>query len=104
VHIVVQVRVVVGAAIGTATNTATVAATSTDPNPANNTDQESIDVTGAQSSPPTNPAVGSGAPTPQLPRTGNSSLGGPLTLASLLVAGGMFSLMIARRRRAVAAQ
>ena len=57
-----------------------------------------------QSLPPTPPGVGSGAPTPQLPRTGNSSLGGPLTLASLLVAGGMFSLVIGRRRRAAAAQ
>ncbi len=104
IRIVIDVRVVASAAVGTLVNTATVSATSTDPNTANNTDDASISVTGAQSSPPTAPAVGSGAPTPQLPRTGNSSLGGPLTLASLLVAGGMFSLMIARRRRAAAAQ
>jgi uncharacterized repeat protein (TIGR01451 family) len=95
-HILVQVTTVSGAALGKATNTATVSTTSTDPNPANNTDSESIDVVGGQSSPPTAPpGVGAGAPTPQLPRTGNSALGGPLTLASLLVASGVFSLVIA---------
>ena len=103
-HVVVQVRVATGAAAGTVVNTATVSTTSTDTNQANNTDSASIDITGSQSLPPTPPEVGSGAPTPQLPRTGNSSLGGPLTLASLLVVGGMFSLVIGRRRRAAAAQ
>jgi uncharacterized repeat protein (TIGR01451 family) len=104
-HIVIQVTTVNGATLGIATNTATVSTTSTDPNPANNSDSESIDVVASASSPPTAPpSVGAGAPTPQLPRTGNSPLGGPLTLASLLVAGGVFSLVIARRRRAAAAQ
>ena len=99
---VIQVSTVDGAALGTATNTASVSTTSTDSNPANNSDSESIDVVGSQSLPPTPPGVDAQAPTAQLPRTGNSPLGGPLTLASLLVAGGMFSLVIARRRRASA--
>ncbi|HEX3088025.1 MAG TPA: hypothetical protein VHQ23_05175 [Ilumatobacteraceae bacterium] len=103
-HIVIQVATVNGAALGTATNTATVSTTSTDSNQGNNTDSESIDVVGSQSLPPTPPGVDAQAPTAQLPRTGNSPLGGPLTLASLLVAGGMFSLVIARRRRSSAAQ
>jgi hypothetical protein len=102
---VIQVTTVNGAALGTATNTASVSTTSTDSNPGNNSDTESINVVGSASSPPAAPpSVGAGAPSPQLPRTGNSPLGGPLTLASLLVAGGLFSLVIARRRRTAAAQ
>jgi LPXTG-motif cell wall-anchored protein len=38
-----------------------------------------------------------------LPRTGNGSLDGPFSLAGLLFLGGLFSLSVARRRRAVEA-
>ena len=100
--ITVQVRVVAAAAAGTVTNTATVTTSSNDPNVADNTDSESINIVAVSSSPPT-PAGPSAGPTPQLPRTGNSPIGGPLSLASLLVAGGLVSLVISRRRRAASA-
>jgi uncharacterized repeat protein (TIGR01451 family) len=103
-HVIIQVRVIGGVPAGTYTNTATVSASSTDPNPANNTDSAAIDVSGSESSPPTPPDTGAGAPTPELPRTGGSSPAGPLTLAALLVAGGICSLVIGRRRRAASTQ
>jgi uncharacterized repeat protein (TIGR01451 family) len=102
-RVLVQVRVVPGAAVGTITNTASVSASSTDTNPADNTDSESIDLQAVASSGPTpGPGPASAAPAAQLPRTGNSPLGGPLTLATLLIGGGVLSLVIARRRRTTA--
>jgi uncharacterized repeat protein (TIGR01451 family) len=50
------------------------------------------------SSPPV-PASEVSAAEPQLPRTGNGSLGGPLDLATWLLGGGLLSLVISRRRR-----
>jgi hypothetical protein len=41
--------------------------------------------------------------TPQLPRTGNGSLAGPLDLASLLLVSGVLAVTIARRRRSATA-
>ncbi len=107
VRAVVQVRVLASAAAGAVTNTATVVTESTDPDTSDNTDSASVTVTAAGSQAPVPPA----APTPpasgggavSLPRTGNGSVGGPLTLASLLFGGGIFSLVIARRRRAATA-
>ncbi len=103
VRVIVQVRVVASAAPGTVTNTGSVTATSTDPDPTDNSDSASIDITAAASQAPVPvPASGSAAPTPTLPRTGGSPVG-PLTLAALLFCGGMVSLVIARRRRAMTA-
>ncbi|MGZ4791107.1 MAG: hypothetical protein ACXWBO_04525 [Ilumatobacteraceae bacterium] len=102
VNAVVHVRVAASAAPGVVTNTATVVTDSTDPNTADNTDSASITVTAAGSEAPVPPAPGGGAGTTPvtLPRTGNAPLRTPLTLASLMFAGGIFSLVIARRRRA----
>jgi uncharacterized repeat protein (TIGR01451 family) len=104
-RVLVQVKVLPGAAVGTVTNTAAVSASSTDANPADNTDSESIGIQAVASSPPApTPSPGSAAaPIAQLPRTGNSPLGGPLTLATLLIGGGLMSLVIARRRRSTTA-
>ena len=87
------------------TNTATSSSGSSDPTAGNNTSSATTAVANNASEAPGIPAApGSGAPTPQLPRTGGSSPVGPLTLASLLVAGGLFSLVIGRRRRTSTAQ
>ncbi|MEA3184560.1 MAG: large repetitive protein, partial [Ilumatobacteraceae bacterium] len=104
-HAVVQVRVVAGATPGLVSNTATVVADSTDAVTSDNSDTASITVTAAASLAPVPPAptsapVGSGA---SLPRTGNESLSLPLTLAGLMIIGGTFSLVMARRRRAATA-
>ncbi|MDP9463877.1 MAG: DUF11 domain-containing protein, partial [Actinomycetota bacterium] len=102
----VQVSVLASAAAGVVTNTATVATDASDTNPADNTDSASITIAPAvASSPPTpapapTPDVGSSAGGVTLPRTGTGSLAGPLTLAGLLLGGGIISLSIARRRRA----
>jgi LPXTG-motif cell wall-anchored protein len=104
---VVQVRVVAAAAPGAVTNTATVVADSTDPNTADNSDSASITITAAGSQAPVPPAASSGSTGSTsgvtLPRTGNGSLTPPLTLAGLLLFGGISSLVIARRRRAAMA-
>jgi uncharacterized repeat protein (TIGR01451 family) len=103
----IQVRVLTTTVPGTVINTATVATDSTDNVPTDNSDSASITIVAPRtpanaSSPPTVPAgPASGGPT--LPRTGNSSLGAPLRLAALLLVGGIFSLLIARRRRIIAA-
>ncbi len=107
VRAVVQVRVVAAAAPGAVTNTATVVADSTDPNTADNSDSASITITAAGSQAPVPPAASSGSTRSTsgitLPRTGNGSLTAPLTLAGLLLFGGISSLVIARRRRAATA-
>jgi uncharacterized repeat protein (TIGR01451 family)/LPXTG-motif cell wall-anchored protein len=101
VRTVVQVRVLAAAAPGAVTNTATVTTDGSDSDTTDNTSSASITVTAiANQAPVPTPDPGtvvSGGTT--LPRTGNSSLGGPLTLAALMVAGGIASLVIARRRR-----
>jgi LPXTG-motif cell wall-anchored protein len=66
-----------------------------------NTSSASITVTATANQAPV-PTPDPGTPASggtTLPRTGNSSLGGPLTLAALMVAAGIASLVIARRRR-----
>ncbi len=105
VNAVVHVRVAASAAPGVVTNTATVVTDSTDPNTADNTDSASITVTAAGSQAPVPPASGgiTGTTPVALPRTGNAPLRTPLTLASLMFVGGIFSLVIARRRRAAMA-
>ncbi len=105
VNAVVHVRVAASAAPGVVTNTATVVTDSTDPNTADNTDSASITVTTAGSQAPVPPAAAGSGSTGgvTLPRTGNGKLGAPLTLASLMLVGGIFSLVIARRRRAATA-
>ena len=100
---VVQVRVLAAAAPGAVTNTATVVTDSTDSDTSDNTSSASITVTTAGSQAPVPPAPtppASGGSSVSLPRTGNGSLSVPLTLAGLLFSGGIFSLVIARRRRA----
>jgi uncharacterized repeat protein (TIGR01451 family)/LPXTG-motif cell wall-anchored protein len=101
VRSIVQVRVLAAAAPGLVTNTATVTTDGSDSDTTDNTSSASITVTAtANQAPVPTPDPGtvvSGGTT--LPRTGNSSLGGPLTLAALMVAGGFASLVIARRRR-----
>jgi uncharacterized repeat protein (TIGR01451 family)/LPXTG-motif cell wall-anchored protein len=104
--VVGHVVVVATATTGATSNTATVGSDTADPNSADNSDTASISVTPATASQaPVPPASGgSNSGSPSLPRTGNGSLGAPLTLAGLLLAGGMFSLVIARRRRAATAK
>jgi uncharacterized repeat protein (TIGR01451 family) len=99
VTIQVQVRVVSGAAPGLVSNTGTVQADSTDPVPGNNSDTASITIGAVASEAPVPAVPGPPAVRPQLPRTGNSSLGGPLSLGGLLCGAGVLSLIIARRRR-----
>jgi uncharacterized repeat protein (TIGR01451 family)/LPXTG-motif cell wall-anchored protein len=85
-------------------NTATVTTTSTDPVPENNSDDAQVPGVQVASSPPVPvPANGVGASGPGLPRTGGSPTG-LLTLATLLLGGGIVSLVIARRRRAAGTQ
>ena len=106
VRAVIQVRVLAAAAPGVVTNTAAVVADSVDPNTADNSDSASITVTAAGSQAPVPPAASGGTGTSSgvtLPRTGNGSLTAPLTLAGLLLFGGISSLVIARRRRAATA-
>jgi uncharacterized repeat protein (TIGR01451 family)/LPXTG-motif cell wall-anchored protein len=106
VRAVIQVRVLAAAAPGVVTNTAAVVADSTDPNTADNSDSASITVTAAGSQAPVPPAASGGTGATSgvtLPRTGNGSLTAPLTLAGLLLFGGISSLVIARRRRAATA-
>ena len=106
VSAVVQVRVLAAATPGAVTNTATVVTDSTDPDTGDNTSSASITVTTAGSQapvPPTPTPPASGGSSVSLPRTGNGSLSGPLTLAGFLFIGGIFSLVIARRRRAATA-
>jgi uncharacterized repeat protein (TIGR01451 family)/LPXTG-motif cell wall-anchored protein len=81
-------------------NTATVSTTSTDPVPENNTDDAQVPGVLIASSPPV--PVPDAAVAAELPRTGGSPTG-PLTLATLLLGGGIVSLVIARRRRAASA-
>ena len=101
VRTVVQVRVLAAASPGLVTNTATVTTDGSDSDTTDNTSSASITVTAtANQAPVPTPDPGtvvSGGTT--LPRTGNNSLGGPLSLAALMVAAGIASLVIARRRR-----
>ena len=111
VRAIVQVRVIAAAAPGAVANTATVVASSTDPNTANNSGSASITITAAASQAPVPPAASGAGSTGStgstsgvtLPRTGNGSLTAPLTLAGLMLFGGLFSIVIARRRRAATA-
>ena len=88
VRTVVQVRVLAAASPGLVTNTATVTTDGSDSDTTDNTSSASITVTAtANQAPVPTPDPGtvvSGGTT--LPRTGNNSLGGPLTLAALMVA------------------
>jgi large repetitive protein len=104
--VVVHVKVVASAATGSTSNTATVSSDTSDPNTADNTDTAAINVTASSSQAPVPPTSGgsNGSGTPSLPRTGNGSLGAPLTLAGLMLVGGAISLVIARRRRAATAK
>ena len=104
--VIVHVKVVATAAPGATTNTATVSSDTTDPNTSDNSDTATVTVTASSSQTPVPPSSGgsNGSGTPSLPRTGNGSLGAPLTLAGLMLAGGTISLVIARRRRAAAAK
>ncbi len=100
VTVQVQVRVVAGAAIGPVTNTGTVTAETPDSVPGNNSDTASITITTtAVASEAPAPAAQPPAVSPQLPATGNRSLGWSLSLAGLLCGAGVLSLIIARRRR-----
>ena len=104
VKIQVQVMVVSGAAVGVVSNTGTVTADSTDPVPGNNSDSASITITSIASEAPVAVAQRpSAAVSPQLPRTGNTSLGEPLGLAGLLCGAGVLTLIIARRRHSAVA-
>jgi uncharacterized repeat protein (TIGR01451 family) len=98
--VTIQVRVVATAAAGAVTNTATVSSDTPDPTAPNNSDTASVTVTQAASGAPVPGTTGSGV---GLPRTGNGPLGGPLTLAGLLIGGGLLSLVVSRRRRAARA-
>ncbi|MEP7112874.1 MAG: hypothetical protein ABI862_06385 [Ilumatobacteraceae bacterium] len=82
-------------------NTATVTSSSNDPVPGNNSDDAQVPGVQLASSPPVPvPAdAGTAASGAALPRTGGSPAG-PLTLATLLLGGGIASLVAARRRRA----
>ncbi|HEX2786130.1 MAG TPA: LPXTG cell wall anchor domain-containing protein, partial [Ilumatobacteraceae bacterium] len=107
VRAVVQVRVAAAAAPGAVVNTATVVTDSNDTDPSDNSDSASITVTAIASAslaPTAASPSGTSGSGVTLPRTGNASLDGSLSLAGLLFAGGIFSLAIARRRRALAAQ
>jgi uncharacterized repeat protein (TIGR01451 family)/LPXTG-motif cell wall-anchored protein len=99
---VVQVRVAAAATPGAVTNTATVVTDSNETDATDNSDSASITVTGVGSEAPVPPASASASSGITLPRTGNSSLDGSLSMAGLLFLGGVFSLAIARRRRAAA--
>jgi hypothetical protein len=57
----------------------------------------------AASEPPVPPAANLRPVTPQLPRTGNGSLAGPLDLAGLLLMSGVLAVRIARSRRSAMA-
>ena len=94
---------VLGPAGPAITNTATVEASSADPIVPNNADTVTVGVVDQASSPPV-PAAPAPVPPapvrePQLPRTGNAPLGGPLGLGALLVGAGLLSMEVARRRR-----
>lgn len=103
VTIQIQVKVVAGASPGPVSNTGTVTATSTDPVASNNSDTASVTITTSASQAPARPAPTQSGVLTQLPRTGNSSLGGPLSLAALLCGAGVLTLIIARRRRSATA-
>ena len=103
-RVVVQVRVVATAAAGPVTNTATVTADSVDPNLSNNSDSASIDISVAQSEGPVPPNPAAPGVGLELPRTGGTSPVGPLTIASILVAGGLLTQVLTRRRRPLMAQ
>ncbi len=107
VSVVVQVRVAATAGPGTVVNTATVVTDSNDTDTSDNSDSASITVTASVSDAPVPPAAtptGISTVGLALPRTGNASLDGSLSLAGLLFLGGVISLVIARRRRALIAQ
>jgi uncharacterized repeat protein (TIGR01451 family) len=99
VTIQVQVRVKNGVTPGLVANTGTVTAETTDLVPANNTDTASTTITAVASEAPVPAAQPPAAVSPQLPATGNRSLGGPLSLAGLLCGAGIVTLIVARRRR-----
>lgn len=104
--VVVHVKVVATASPGATSNTATVSSDTADPNSGDNSDTASVTVTASSQETPVPPTSGgsNGSGTPSLPRTGNGSLTAPLSLAGLLLTGGMISLVIARRRRAATAK
>ena len=84
-------------------NSASVSTSSSDPDPDNNHDSAAVPVAPVvASSPPTAPVSDVSAAEPQLPRTGTDSLG-PLRLATMLLFGGLASLVVARRRRSTTA-
>ena len=95
----------VAASANPVSNSASVSTTSSDPDPDNNHDSAAVPVAPVAASlppVPTPPVSDVSASEPQLPRTGTDSLG-PLRLATLLVFGGLLSLVVARRRRSATA-